>query len=73
MKDSLTEMSSLLSSFSSFHLSSTSQPLSQPLSPLPSSANISHSGLLHLYLSDVLWILEVVLISSRGDIDCAHR
>lgn len=45
-----------------------SQPLSQPLSPLPSSTNIRSSGSLHLYLSDALWILEAVLIPTRGDI-----
>lgn len=47
------------------------QQLLQPPSRLPSSANIGHRGPLHLYLSDALWILEAVLISSRGDIYCA--
>lgn len=35
------------------------------------SASLPRSGPLHLYLSDGLWILEAVLISTRGDIYCA--
>lgn len=38
--------------------------------PLPYSTNTRDSSPLHLYLSDVLWILEAVLISTRGDIYC---
>lgn len=30
----------------------------------------AYSGPLHLYISDAVWILEAVLISTRGDIYC---
>lgn len=55
-----------------FHhtLTGLSPPLCRPLKPPPPSVNISHGGLLHLYL-DALVGLEVLLISCGGDIYCA--